>query len=346
MAKRDYKIFDQKTLEHAEELLAKSIFINGAEVTAPPVFNAEYVQRILKSGTTAAFKLMVATTYEDDFKSGCLKLNYFSSFGDIGVVVATTGDDIRKAKQDGKYAIVLGSQITDMLEDGKLELLDVLYKLGMRVLQLAYQRRSLFADGSGEPNDAGLSMLGQECVKKMNQMGMMIDLSHVGERSTLEAIDLSTQPILISHSNVKSICNHLRNKSDDVIKALAAKGGVLGINAVSPYLTPQGQATLDDWLDHVEYVINLVGIDHISVGLDIAGHFGPKEFERQNQEFPSFGGLNYTFDQWHVDQLYEVEQWKNVIPGLISRGYSDEEIQKVIGGNILRIMDIVLGTNK
>lgn len=336
------KFFDQRTLDHADELLERFIYINGAEVTAPPVFNADYVKRLVNSGISGAFKLMVASTYEDTFKSACLKLNYYCGFGDMGVMVATCGDDIRRAKREGKFAIVLGSQFTEPLEDGKLELLDIFYKLDMRVLQLAYQRRSLFADGSGEPGDAGLSELGRECVRKMNRMGMMIELSHVGPRSTYEAIQLSEQPILISHSNVKSVNNHVRNKSDDVIKLLAEKGGVIGINAVSPYLCPTGQATLDDYLAHMEYVIKLVGIDHISVGLDIAGHFGPAEFERQNQEFPSFGGAAYTFDQWHVDQLYEVEQWKNVIPGLISRGYSDDDIGKVIGGNILRVMDAVL----
>jgi membrane dipeptidase len=176
-------------------------------------------------------------------------------------LLATSVEDIRRAKENGKMAVTFGLQNASQIEDG-LNLLAIFHRLGIKIIQLTYQRRNLIGDGCGERTDCGLSRFGIQVVEEMNKLGILIDLSHVGYTTTIEAIEISKEPVVFSHSNVRSLCDHVRNKSDEQIRALAEKGGVIDIASQAHFLKPYGPiagATIEDYLDHIDYVVKLAG---------------------------------------------------------------------------------------
>src|SRR5690606_11212718 len=191
------------------------------------------------------------------------------------IMPATTIQDLKKAKETGGVALVFGLQGAGYWLDRELVLLRTVYRLGVRIVGISYQKRDLFTDGTGEPANAGLSRAGQDFVKEMNRLGMVIDLSHTGERASLEAIELSEQPIVFSHSNVRSLFDSVRNLSDEQIDAVAQTNGVIGVAAFTSLfkedVVEANKPTVDDFVEHLDYLVNRAGIDHVGVGLDY-GH--------------------------------------------------------------------------
>ena len=155
--------------------------------------------------------------------------------------------DIRTAKQTGRTGIILGFQNTSAIEED-LDLLTTFHDLGVRVMKLTYMEANLVGQGCLERIDAGITGFGQEVIAEMNRLGILIDLSHVGQRTTLEAIEFSQQPVAFTHTNPASICNHPRNQPDETIKAVAAKGGLVGATVFPPFLPSGNDSTLDDFV--------------------------------------------------------------------------------------------------
>lgn len=242
--------------------------------------------------------------------------------------------DIREAKKEGKTGIILGFQNVGPLE-GDLGLLNVYHRLGVRIIQLTYHFKNICGDGCKEPSDSGLSLFGEELIKRMNDIGMVIDLAHVGERTERDAIKVSRHPVIASHSNTYSRVPTYQNKKDDMIKALAEKGGVIGITAFPRLLEPD--PTVDTLLDHVDYVVQLVGVDHVGIGLDLAEGWADSPFHRK--KLLEIDGKIYDYPQG----IDSVTKFTNLTRGLVGRGYSDDEIEKILGGNFLRVFEEVAG---
>lgn len=253
--------------------------------------------------------------------------------------LATTVEDIDKAKNEGKLAIILAFQSPAPLEIDifppfapDLGLLKVYHKLGARIVQLAGNSRSVLADGCTEPTDSGLSIRGRRVVEEMNHLGMLIDLAHVGKRSSLDAIELSRDPVIFSHSNPHTRVPVTQNHIDEELKAMAEKGGVIGLTAFPRMLNVNpDKASLEDLLGHIDYVEKLVGIDYVGLGLHI--NEGRYEDPMMVNFFMKCDGRLYTFPK----ELDTYAKLPNIVRGLISRGYSDYEIGKVLGGNIYRV---------
>ena len=242
--------------------------------------------------------------------------------------------DIRKAKEEGKVGIILGFQNIAPLE-GDLNILRVYHRLGVRVIQLTYHFKNVCGDGCKEPTNSGLSLWGRELIQKVNDLGIVIDLAHVGERTEREAIEASRYPVIASHSNVHVRVPTFQNKKDDVIKALAKKGGVICITAFPRLLEPD--PTLDTLLDHMDYVVKLVGVEHVGIGLDLAEGWADSPIHRK--KLIEIDGKIYDYPAG----IDSVVKFPNITRGLVARGYADEDIKKILGGNFSRVFEQVMG---
>jgi microsomal dipeptidase-like Zn-dependent dipeptidase len=312
--------------------------------------DATYVGKLKQSGVSVVNHTVAAEEgLVETLRSIHNWWNVFARFPDE-LIVAREFADIARAKSVRKVAVFLGFQNTSPLE-GKLFLLDVFRALGIRIMQLTYQRRNLVGDGCGERTNSGLSKFGTEVVKHMNELGIVIDLSHVGGSTTLDAIELSKHPVVITHSTVRRLCDTVRGKTDEEIKALAARGGVIGIAAKSGFLRPNGAesgTTIDDYIDHIDYVRDLVGADYVGIGTDVSDErgFTKERMAREIEQYPEFrpvinSALQVEFV--HPRDLDSPGKLFNITVGLVRRGYSEDDILKILGVNFLRVFSAVMG---
>jgi membrane dipeptidase len=257
-----------------------------------------------------------------------------------GFCLALSSQDIRQAKNDGKQAVML--QLEPQTIGPVVDRVDTAYSLGVRCMLLTFNTRNFLGDGCAERSDGGLSHLGLEAVERMNNVGMLIDLSHCSVRTTLDAIENSKDPVLINHAGARALNPEMtRLKSDEQIQALAEKDGVFGVSAIPNQLSTAKRQGILDLLNHVDYVVKLAGVDHVAIGLDICfdDHVAfhrkllGKMLKRTGQQ------LNAEY----MEGIESPEEWPNITRGLVSRGYSDQEIEKIIGGNALRIIERVIG---
>lgn len=260
------------------------------------------------------------------------------------LLLARDGADIDEAKRSARLGLVYGFQdATPLGED--LDRVDLFHRLGVRVFQLTYNRRNLVGDGCLEPGNAGLSRFGHALVERLNARHALIDLSHAGERTTLEAIEASKVPIAISHTGCAALAPNPRNKTDNELKRLADKGGVAGIYLM-PFLRSQGQPMATDLIAHIEHAINICGEDHVGIGSDgvISATDATPEFKRNFAEevrkrhalgisAPGEQADVYTF----LPDLNAPDRFARIASLLAQRGHSHARIGKVIGGNFNRL---------
>ncbi len=192
------------------------------------------------------------------------------------LVQVTKARDILDAKASGKTGIIFGWQNSSPVEND-LTRLDVFHQLGVRIVQITYNERNLLGSGCWERTDDGLSNFGVDAVSEMNRLGILIDLSHVGDRTTIETIEHSKQPVAFTHANARSFVDHVRNKTDDALKIMAERGGVVGANAFPPFLRNGFRSTIVDYVDAIDDLVERVGIDHVGLGTDYTQD-QPKEF--------------------------------------------------------------------
>ena len=333
--------------EKALKLHKKSIVIDGLELFFP-VGDVGYFDKLVQVGVTAAHVTVFET--DDTPLQAMQRLNtwydIFEKHSDK-VMLVSTGQDIEKAKREGKFGVIMGSQNADIL-GGSLSLLPVYKRLGLRIIQLNYYEQNLLGEGFNERTDGGLTNFGLEVVKEMNRLGLVIDVSHCGDQVTMDAIKYSKDPVMVTHANARALCPHKRNKTDEQIKALAEKGGVIGLNAYSILCEVRKdiRPTLEDLLDMADYIVRLVGPDYVSLGLDLNIPCGEEFYMRITQLYPNlvskwgmFGRNIFLTDEGTID----VTLFPEITKGLVARGYSDDDIEKILGLNFLRVFKTICG---
>jgi membrane dipeptidase len=261
------------------------------------------------------------------------------------VVKAETVADIRYAHETGRLAHVFGLEAATMIEN-EVDRLDVLYGFGVRQIGIAYSEANTLGSGLKERGDGGLTYFGERAVRRMNQLGMAIDISHSGDRTSMDVIQASTTPVFITHCGSREVWPTARMKPDAVIKACAERGGVLGVEA-APHttLSPQHpRHDLESVMDHFAHVAELVGIEHVAFGPDtlFGDHVGLHDAFAKSLSIQQVHGT-VEFDKVpYVDGLENpAECFYNIIGWLVAHSYSDDEIRAVTGGNILRVLEEV-----
>lgn len=261
------------------------------------------------------------------------------------VVKAETVSDIRNAQETGRIALVFGLEAATMIEN-EVDRLDVLYGFGVRQIGIAYSEANMLGSGLKERGDGGLTYFGERAVRRMNQLGLAIDVSHSGDRTSLDVIEASTQPIFITHCGSREVWPIARMKPDAILKACAERGGVLGLEA-APHTSlsrEHPRHSLESVMDHFTHCVDVLGIEHVAFGPDtlFGDHVGLHE---------AFAA-NLSIQQAHSDVQFEkvayvdglenpAECFWNIIGWLVKHDYSDDEIRMVVGGNILRVLEQV-----
>jgi membrane dipeptidase len=261
------------------------------------------------------------------------------------VRLALTTDDIRRAKAEGGIAFVVSLEGSAMIEN-EVDRIDVLYGLGVRSLGICYSEGNALGAGLKEPADFGLTAFGRRAVKRMNQLGIAIDVSHANDRTSMDTIEASEHPIFITHAGARALWNSPRLKPDEIIRALAAKGGVIGIEAAPHTTISQANPThsIESFMEHFAYCVDLVGIDHVAFGPDVlfGDHVGLHGALREALSLGASKGKEPYPTVEYVDGIENpAEAFPNIVRWLVKHGYSDEDIGKALGGNIMRVLDEV-----
>ncbi|MCG5219509.1 membrane dipeptidase [Streptosporangium soli] len=258
------------------------------------------------------------------------------------VIKVETLADVERAHTTGRLGLVLALEAATMIEN-EVDRIDMLYGFGVRQMGIAYSEANTLGSGLKERGDGGLTLFGERAVRRMNKLGIAIDVSHSGDQTSLDTIRHSTKPILITHAGARSVWPTNRMKPDEVIKAAAERGGVIGLEA-APHTTlspAHPRHSLESVMDHFTYCVDLVGIDHVAFGPDtlFGDHVGLHDaFAVQLSIAEAHAGTTYDKVPY-VDGLENpAECFWNIIAWLVRNGYSDDEITKVVGGNVLRVL--------
>lgn len=236
------------------------------------------------------------------------------------LLLATTAADVERAKAQGKVAGVLSIEGAEALE-GDLAMLRAFHRLGLRALGLTWNWRNQAADGLGEVRTGGgLTEFGAALIKEANRLGVMLDIAHLAPAGVRDVLALSEAPVVASHANARALCDHPRNLTDEQLEAVAATGGLVAVTYVPNFLTGDGHsASLERVLDHIDHIVKTAGVDHVGLGSD----------------FDGFGGV--------LPGLEDVSKLPALTAGLVARGYSDQNVLKILGGNYLRVFRQVAG---
>jgi len=314
------------------------------DMVCPLLVHERYLDEWIRGGATC-----VGPTVAWDHTLGQAMDNlamWFDRFRRLSdrILHVTRVEDIARAKREGKLGVIFHFQNTQPFERNP-ELVEVYYRLGLRMAQLTYNLKNWVGDGCDELTDAGISEFGRRVIREMNRVGMVVDLSHTGYRTTMEAIEVSEAPVVFSHSNAKAVCDSRRNLRDDQIKAVAAKGGVIGLNGYPAFVSRRRWPTLDDLLKHADYIAERVGVDHLSVGLDY--YHGQWPFASQKEAMALYDEAlksgrwrpgTYPKPPYRFPKGVEVpSKLANLTAALLDRGYSEKDVRKILGENLIRV---------
>ena len=322
----------------ASDLYQESVVIDGLNVSnwqSPAVYES------LHDGSVTAINATIAVWehYTETMDNISQWLRRFRERSDT-VSQVTSVQDILDAKATGKTGVIFGWQNATPIEND-LDRLDLFYRLGVRIIQVTYNERNLLGNGCWERTDEGLSNFGVDAVKEMNRLGILLDLSHVGDRTTLDTIELSEKPVACTHANARSFVDNRRNKTDDALKLLAEKGGVVGATAWPPFLRKGWESTLADFGDAIEDMVERVGVDHVGIGTDYTQDQTSEWFDvLMSQQGTKFSPrrLEYPDVPAHPEGLETPDKMSNIATELLGRGFTDEDVSKVLGGNWLRLL--------
>ncbi len=263
--------------------------------------------------------------------------------GDV-LLKATGVGDIRRARAEGRLALFYLLQNTTPIHQD-LSRVDMFYQLGLRSLQLTYNYQNYVGSGCRERNDYGLSRFGLELIEHMNAIGMLVDTSHANMRTMREAIEASAQPTIISHTACQAVHTHVRNTTDDNLRALADSGGLVGICQIRPFLTELNtEDNVRFYFDHIDHAVKVAGIDHVCIGSD-RDHRTIEDNPEELAILIEEEGAQFRPEDWplYMPALNGPRRMEVVWDGLVGRGYSDNEVEKIMGRNLWRVYEEVIG---
>jgi len=310
-----------------------------------PPLNDLMIANAIGSGITAVNLTVSGSNFADTVQNIAGWMNRIERYPEAFTQVRTV-DQLLATKRERKLGIVFGFQDTTPFEGG-LEKIEIFLNLGVKVTQLTYNIRNLAGDGCLEPANGGLTGYGHAIVERMNELGMIVDLSHCGQRTTAQGISASSVPVAITHSGCNSVARHPRSKDDTELRALAEAGGVIGIYLM-PFLTPGRVPMLSDVLDHIEHAINVCGEDHVGIGSDLSTTpiDGSDEYWARHREFVSrrinegVAAPNEDPDiLFTVEDLNSAKRMELIADGLADRGHPGTRIEKIIGSNWVRLFE-------
>ncbi len=310
---------------------------------------SEKIFRQMKNGGVSA--VHVTITYHEDFRETVEQMadwnRRFEQFPDL-IMPGRTAADVRKAQANGKTAIFFGAQNCSPIEDD-IGLVEICHQLGLRFMQLTYNNQSLLATGCYEAEDPGITRMGKQVIKEMNRIGLVVDMSHSADRSTLEAIEISERPIAITHANPASWHPGLRNKSDDILNALAQSGGMLGFSLYPHHLKGKSECTVQDFCEMIARTAEQMGVTQIGIGSDLCQDQPDSVVEwmrvgRWSKEIDYGEGSasNAGFPpqpEWFKDN----RDFGNIRKGLTDVGFSKEDVNRIMGENWLAFFETSFG---
>lgn len=247
-------------------------------------------------------------------------------------VLAGTVEDVQRAAAEGRLAVAFDLEGADAL-DGELAMVEAYYALGVRTMLMAYNEPNAAGGGCHGDPEAGLTRFGQEVVREMNRVGMVVDATHCSLRTSFDLFEVSEAPVIFSHSNPRALHDHPRNITDDQIRACAATGGVVGINGIGIFLGENDTCT-DTFVRAIEHVCELVGPEHVGIGLDFVFDKDDlaAEFTARSDAFPD--GFGYSADNF---DFVEPERLPVITEALLARGIGADDVRAILGGNFLRV---------
>lgn len=310
---------------------------------------SEKVFRQMREGGVDAVHVTIA--YHENFRETVLNIEkwnrWFEQYPDL-IVHAKTGEDVRRAQATGRTAIIFGFQNPSPIEDD-IGLVEILHTLGARFMQLTYNNQSLLATGCYEAEDTGVTRMGRQVIKEMNRVGLVVDMSHSAERSTFDAIEISARPIAITHANSATWAPALRNKSDELLKALGQSGGMLGFSMYPHHLKGKSDCTLDSFCEMIARTADIMGVSQIGIGSDLCqdqpdsvvewmrvGRWTKEiDYGEGSASAPGFPPMPV----WYGDN----RDFPNLEDGLKAVGFSNDEVNGILGENWLRFFDESFG---
>lgn len=306
---------------------------------------SEKIFREMREGNVDAVHVTIA--YHENFRETVLNIEqwnrWFERFPDL-IFLGRTGDDVRLARETDRTAIFLGFQNPSPIEDD-IGLVEIVHTLGARFMQLTYNNQSLLATGCYEDEDPGITRMGRQVIKEMNRVGLVVDMSHSAERSTLEAIEISDRPIAITHANPTFWHPARRNKSDDVLRALGQSGGMLGLSVYPHHLKDKSDCTLESFCEMAARAVGLMGSESVGIGTDLCQDHPDSIVEwmrvgRWTKEIDYGEGSQSDagfppMPSWFNDS----RDFGNIENGLSATGLSDTEVAGIMGENWLKFYD-------
>jgi membrane dipeptidase len=317
-------------------LHARALVIDAACPLVSAKAIPRYLPALRQGGVTCAFSTVAAIESArqalDSLAAWYARANELSEV----LTLALSASDIESAKREGRLAVVLHFQGGTPLEYD-WHLVEAFYRLGVRVIQLTYNERNPLGDGCTERVDGGLSKLGLQVIAEMNRLGMIVDLSHVGYRTSMEAIEACGAPMICSHSNARTLHASPRNVPDDLLRAIGRRDGVVGVCAFPAFLTT-GAATIDHVIEQIDYVSRLIGPEHVGLGFDFS------EETQEDYLYFRYDPAVYPQPPWtYPSGISGFQETPNITHHLVARGYSDQDILNILGGNFLRVFRRVCG---
>ncbi len=313
---------------------------------------SENIFRQMQKGGVDAVHVTIA--YHENFRETVLNMEqwnrWFEQFPDL-IFQGFTGQDVRLARDTKRTAIFFGYQNPSPIEDD-IDLVQIHHRLGARFMQLSYNNQSLLATGCYEAEDPGITRMGREVIAEMNRVGLVVDMSHSADRSTLEAIEISSRPIAITHANPHNWHPALRNKSDDILRALGQTGGMLGFSVYPHHLKDKSDCTLESFCQMIADTADLMGVDHIGIGTDLCQDQPDSIVEwmrtgrwTKQVDYGEGSATDAGFPpmpEWFHDN----RDFDKIERGLRAVGLSDTDVAMVMGENWLRFFDENFGPPK
>ena len=306
---------------------------------------SEDIFRQMNEGGVSAVHVTIC--YHEDFQEMVENViawnRLFDEYSDL-IFQGRSSDDVLKGADEGRTAIIFGFQNCSPIEDN-IGLVEICHQLGVRFMQLSYNNQSLLATGCYEEDDPGITRMGRQVISEMNRVGLVVDMSHSAARSTLEAIEISSRPIAITHANPLFWCDALRNKSDDVLKALAESGGILGFSMYPHHLKNKSACLLEEFCEMIARTAEMIGVERIGMGSDLCQNQPDRVVEwmrngtwSTDRDFGE-GSANSAGFPEQPEWFRDNRDFINIFSCLRRKGFSENEVKRIAGLNWLEFFE-------